>query len=199
MSDAIRSRLGYGARPDDDRTPKGRSSESASVGDRAERAAFAEVYRAWAAPVYRYCRVRLGTREAAEDATSATFLRAMAGFEGFRGGSLPAWIFAIARNVVADSARDRARSAEPIESALDRPDPAPGPEDVALAGDVARMLEFMLEPLTADQRQVIELRLAGLTGAEIAVVMGKSKAAVKMQQLRALRCLRAVHLEGTDR
>jgi DNA-directed RNA polymerase specialized sigma24 family protein len=48
-----------------------------------------------------------------------------------------------------------------------------------------------LNDLPADQRRVIELRLAGLTGAEIAGVLNRSVAAVKMLQLRAMTRLRS--------
>lgn len=158
---------------------------------------FGGVYRRWGAPVYRYCLVRLGSREAAEDATSAVFLRAMNGWSGFRGGSLPAWLFAIARNVVADAAKQRPTF--PLELAADRPDDRPSPEEVALASDTARTLASLLSALTVDQRQVVELRLSGLTGAEIAAVLGRSDAAVKMLQLRAMQRLRALPGLETER
>ena len=45
-----------------------------------------------------------------------------------------------------------------------------------------------------DQREVIELRLAGLTGREIAEAMERSVDAVKMLQLRAMKRLRAAAL-----
>jgi DNA-directed RNA polymerase specialized sigma24 family protein len=47
-----------------------------------------------------------------------------------------------------------------------------------------------LASLTDDQRRVIELRLAGLSGIEISKAVGKSHAAVKMLQHRALEQLR---------
>jgi len=48
--------------------------------------------------------------------------------------------------------------------------------------------------LPVDQREVIELRLAGLTGREIAEAMERSVDAVKMLQLRAMKRLRAAVL-----
>jgi RNA polymerase sigma-70 factor, ECF subfamily len=67
--------------------------------------AFDAVYDRYVGPVYRYCHVRLGRREAAEDATSAVFLKALAGLDGYRPGNFPAWLFRIAANVVTDARR----------------------------------------------------------------------------------------------
>jgi DNA-binding NarL/FixJ family response regulator len=45
--------------------------------------------------------------------------------------------------------------------------------------------------LPPDQRQILELRLAGLTGPEIAAALGRSLGAVKIAQVRAFARLRA--------
>jgi len=45
--------------------------------------AFAPLYERYLDAVYRYCYRRLGSREAAEDATSQVFYRAIAGLAGF--------------------------------------------------------------------------------------------------------------------
>jgi RNA polymerase sigma-70 factor, ECF subfamily len=154
--------------------------------------AFGPLYDRYAERVYRYCHRRLGGREAAEDATAQTFARALAGLPGFRGGSFAAWLFAIAHNVCANARRD-ARADRPLESAGEVADVAPSPEELAVAADDGRALRALLAGLPADQRRVVELRLAGLTGAEIAEVLGRSLASVKMLQVRALARLRAAH------
>ncbi|MGH2551154.1 MAG: RNA polymerase sigma factor [Thermomicrobiales bacterium] len=58
--------------------------------------------------------------------------------------------------------------------------------------DERRSLHAALSLLTDDQRQVVELRLAGLTGPEIAEIVERSHAAVKMLQLRAIERLRQI-------
>ena len=80
-----------------------------------------------------------------------------------------------ARDVVATelTARSPGLSAVTMDGLVD---PAAGPEADALA---------------AVERQAIELRLAGLTGREIARELGRSHEAVKMLQQRALANLRA--------
>jgi DNA-directed RNA polymerase specialized sigma24 family protein len=49
----------------------------------------------------------------------------------------------------------------------------------------------LLAQLPPDQRQILELRLAGLTGPEIAAALGRSLGAVKIAQVRAFARLRA--------
>ena len=58
-------------------------------------------------------------------------------------------------------------------------------------GSVSRALD--------DQRTAVELRLAGLTGPEVAAAMGRSHDAVKKLHLRALERLRAELVAGTRR
>lgn len=160
------------------------------------RAEFTVLYQQYVAPIYRYCYGRLGGREAAEDATSTIFLRAFASRDQFRGGSFAAWLFTIARHVVVDASRKRRD--EPLAAADERVDPSQSAEEAALAADAARDLATMLQPLSTDQRRVIELRLAGLSGAEIAAVMGKSVASIKMLQFRAVRRLRLAQEQVSD-
>jgi len=154
-------------------------------------AAFAPLYARYADRIYRYCRRRLGSREAAEDATSQVFTLALAGLAGYRGGSFAAWLFAIAHHVVANAGRRP--PPRPLDAAGALPDPAPTPEEAALAAENGRTTHALLAALPPDQRRVVELRLAGLTAAEIAAALGRSSAAVKMLQLRALKRLRALH------
>ncbi len=135
----------------------------------ADRQAFAPLYDRYVDPVYRYCLRRLGSREVAEDATAQVFAKALAALPGYRDRSFRGWLFTIAHNVVSDTLRRR-RPEAPLEVADDRPDPAPTPEDVALAAEAGRALRALLAQLPADQRRIVELRLAGLTGVEIARV-----------------------------
>jgi len=157
---------------------------------RLEPRAFAPLYDRYLDPIYRYCYRRLGTREAAEDATSAVFARALAALPAYRDGSFRAWLFVIAHNIVIDTHRRR-RPEQPLADQYEPVDRDPTPEEAALASDARQSVHDLLAILPADQRRVLELRLAGLTGAEIAHVLGRSVAAVKMLQLRAMTRLRA--------
>jgi RNA polymerase sigma-70 factor (ECF subfamily) len=156
---------------------------------RADPRAFAPLYDRYLDAVYRYCYRRLGNREAAEDATSAIFARALAALPNYRDGSFRAWLFVIAHNIVIDTHRRR-RPEQPLADTFEPVDREPTPEEAALASDARQSVRALLEVLPVDQRRVLELRLAGLTGAEIARVLNRSVAAVKMLQLRAMTRLR---------
>ncbi len=168
-----------------------RAEEEAELVARArvDRAAFAPLYARYLDPVYRYCYRRLGSREAAEDATSEVFYKALATLPGYRDGSFQGWLFAIAHNAVVDAARRR-RPEEPLGPEHDPLDGAASPEELALVADDRHRLRRLLERLPADQRSVMELRLAGLTGGEIATALGRSLGSVKMLQFRAVAQLR---------
>lgn len=150
---------------------------------------FAVLYRRYAVDVYRYCYRRLGEREAAEDATSTIFTRALGGLAGLRGQPFRPWLFTIAHNVVVDHARLR-RPTVPWEHVAEPKDSAPSPESLTLAAEERRALATLLSQLPARERQVIELRLAGLTGAEIAQVLGCGHGAVRVAHHRAISRLR---------
>jgi RNA polymerase sigma-70 factor (ECF subfamily) len=159
-------------------------------------AAFAPLYEAYFAPVYRYCYHRLGGWEAAEDAAGVVFANALAALPRYRNGggagSFRSWLFAIAHNVVANRRREAGRSAVPLVAAGEIPDAGPSPEEAVLAVEAARSVHAVLDHLPPDQRRVLELRLAGLTDAEIGQVLGRSRGAVRTAQYRAVQRLRVL-------
>jgi RNA polymerase sigma-70 factor, ECF subfamily len=153
--------------------------------------AFAPLYVQYADPIYRYCYRRLGDPDAAADATSLIFSRALAALPRYRHTSFRSWLFTIAHNTVIDGWRG-SRIETPLDAIASHHDPAPGPEDEALREDAGREVRTLLARLPRDQRQVVELRLAGLTNQEIAEVLERSVPATKMLQVRAMSRLRSL-------
>ena len=181
------------AEPDDERVLVERA--------RHDREAFAPLYDQYLTPVYRFCFARLGSRDAAEDATSIIFTKALTSIGACDPGRFRSWLFAIARNVVVDAQRARV-SIEPIESAEEIADPS-FPES-ALIDDESGGVLALLRHLTDEQRTIVELRLAGLSGVEIADALGRSPGAIRVAQFRAYGRLRelmgeAETLEGERR
>jgi RNA polymerase sigma factor (sigma-70 family) len=156
-----------------------------------DRQDFGPLYARYANPVYKYCFAQLGNRQAAEDATSLVFTKALDGLSRFHGGSFRAWLFTIARNVVTDQFRAR-RFDAPIEAAAAVAAPGAALDDLAVDADRDRGLRALLADLTPDQRRVIELRLLGLAGPEVAAALDRSHAWVKVTQFRAIERLRAM-------
>lgn len=153
--------------------------------------AFAPLYEQYADAVYRYCYRRLGDPDAAADATSLVFARALTALPRYHDKSFRSWLFAIAHNTVIDGWRTSRVEAR-LEIETGRADPAAGPEEVVLGEDAGREVRALLDHLPRDQRHVVELRLAGLTNQEIADTLGRSVAATKMLQVRALTRLRTL-------
>lgn len=153
--------------------------------------AFALLYDRYLDPVYRYCYRRLGSRHAAEDATSLVFTKALAALPRYRHDAFRAWLFTIAHHVITD--RYRALHPEqPLADAVEILDRDPSPEDLVLAAEERHSVHSLLKHLPEHQRQVIELRLAGLSGAEIAQILGRSRANVDVTQFRAVARLRVL-------
>lgn len=162
---------------------------------RRDPSAFAPLYEQHFQSVYAYCFRRLRTREAAEDATTQVFCQALAALNKYEHASFRAWLFAIAHNVVTDLARRQSTVAR-LEPAHDPIDTAATPEESALERESQARVADLLALLPEDQRQVVEFRLAGLTGTEIAAAMGRSRGAIKMLQFRAVRHLRELALDS---
>ena len=112
------------------------------------------------------------------------------------------WLFAIAHNAIVDVRRrdrptrsldadpDPARSTAPATSSGELANPGIGPEELAVHRDELGRLIAVLGRLPDSQRQIIELRLAGLTTAEVADALGLTRPAVKAAQTRAYSRLR---------
>ncbi len=171
------------------------SDAAAVTAARNDLAAFEPLYRAYADRVYRYCLRRLNDPDRAADATSAVFIKALQSIGTCQPDSFRSWLFSIAHNVTIDANRTRRIHSE-LDDALSVSSSDPSPEDAALTAETRLEIVALLDLLTPDQRQVVELRLAGLDGYEIAEALGRSRAAVDTAQSRAVARLRK--LLGVD-
>ncbi len=160
--------------------------------------------------VWSVARRLLGHDEEAMDAAQDTFLRVFRALPRFRGeATFRTWVIGIAINVcrnrrssaewrrrrvtdelaLADSASGRS-----IERPL--PDPAPGPEAAAHAGELRAALERALASLTVEHREIVVLReVEGLDYDELARALGCRVGTVRSRLARARAALRAA-LEG---
>ena len=157
----------------------------------ADARAFAPLYARYADSVFRYCSRKLGHPETAADATAQVFVQALAALPRYRpqGNSFRAWLFTIAHNVIVDHLRAH-RPLAPIAAAEHVPATEPSPEEELLRREAGVTVRTLLATLPEDQRQILELRLAGLSGAEIATVLGRNPGAVRVAQMRAIARLR---------
>jgi len=153
--------------------------------------AFAEIYDRHASLVYRYAQALLGSRSEAEDLTADTFLRALQAIKEYRwtGRPVSAWLLTIARNLSINHIRRKQRAKDAlcllaVSASSDLAEPA-GHRDVDLQD--LRQAILALGPI---ERDVIILRFVlGIDYPQVAKVVGKSVANVRVIQYRALRTL----------
>jgi len=159
--------------------------------------AFESLYRKYVAQIYSLALYETRDAHAAEDITEQVFLRALTALPRFREqgegpeSSFRVWLFAIARNIIANERRFRRRHPEaPIEAAL----------NLRAADDPAAATETHLEAqrawdavmrLPEERRQAVTLRFVNeLSAREIGQIMGKSEGAVRVLIHRSLASVR---------
>jgi RNA polymerase sigma-70 factor (ECF subfamily) len=163
--------------------------------------AFAELYRAHADRVYGLAWRRLGSREAAEDVTSATFERAWIALADFRwrDGGFPAWVLRIAANQVTDHVRRESRPrTDRGQRALSMLAPV---DDGGVADEVSEHdpeLRAALDRLRPRYAEALTLRyLAGLEPRDAAAALGCSSSTFAVLLHRAQAALRR-ELDGKE-
>jgi RNA polymerase sigma-70 factor (ECF subfamily) len=154
-----------------------------------DRDAFGDLYRRYARAVLGLALRRLGDRGRAEDAVQEAFAsiwRAARSYRRERGPVAP-WLYAVARNAIADRGRARIEPpAEPMDAASD----APGPPDHAEQSWVAWRVHRALEQLPESERTVLELAYwSELSQSEIADRLGIPLGTVKTRTRSGLRRL----------
>lgn len=147
-------------------------------------------YDAWATPVHTFCVRRLGTTDGA-DATQQVFVEAWRTrdrFDPLR-GTLPQWLFGIARNLCHNSVRHRARRPETVGN--DHADTGATGADLERVTD-RLLVQYALSRLPDRQRLVIEESyFTGRTNQEISEHHDIPLGTVKSDIRRGLALLRS--------
>jgi len=159
-----------------------------------DRAAFAPLYERYVDRVYAYLRARTASEEDAADLTQQVFLRVLDALPRTKSQHLvfAPWLFRIARNAAIDAHRRHRDSVAWDLLPLDLHPTTNDDLDASLMrAEAGARLREQLQCLSLDTREMLALRFGvGLSVAEVAVVMGKSEAAVKQQIVRTVRKLR---------
>jgi RNA polymerase sigma-70 factor, ECF subfamily len=137
----------------------------------------------------------LRDRPLAEDCVQETFLRAWRSRERFdpATASERTWLFSIARNVVVDALRARARLPRIGDEGAWETRAAEGTDPL----DRLRILEGLARLSDAHRTVVVAVHVEGRTYRELAEATGVPVATWRTRAYHALRALRG-HLEGTE-
>lgn len=160
---------------------------------RGDRQALAELLRGLQDPLYRVCRMRLGDRHAAQDATQEAAHRIVCGIGGFQGASsVQTWAIGIAINVCREIQRKHGREVEDASGRLgDLASRHAGPGAAAASVEANQHVRRVVSELPTRQSEAVTLRyFEQLTVEQTAVAMGCSTGAVKAAVWQALRTMR---------
>jgi RNA polymerase sigma-70 factor (ECF subfamily) len=156
---------------------------------RHDQQALAEVHDRYFDQLYYYINYRLRDSDAAADLAGEVFLALIKALK--KGNppktSLTGWLYAVARNMVADYIKKRVTTVPLIDDLVAD---EPSLTDQVHIAQLAPVLRKALHQLTEEQQHVIALRFGqGLSLAETATLMDRSVGAIKALQHRALASL----------
>ncbi|MFH1150176.1 MAG: sigma-70 family RNA polymerase sigma factor [Actinomycetota bacterium] len=175
--------------------------EVASRAARYDREAFAELFDRFFEGIRRYAYFHTGDEDLADDMAAEVFSQALASIENFtdRGGTIGAWLYGIARNVVAGHFRKSGRLREVgLSDELAEPEEH-GPVQKVFEEMSNRELYEALSTLPDMQREIVVLRfIEGYSVDCVAGIVGKRPGAVRALQHRAMISLRKVFGLGPD-
>ena len=173
----------------------GKDLDERSLVERAiarDREAFGALYDKHVVRVYRHLYYMMGRGPEAEDLTAQAFLQAWEAIERYqiRGAPFVSWLLRIAHNLGVSHLRSRKERAQLPEWLVDHNRERNPEEALQQQLDGERVREAILQ-LRDEHRQVIMLRFVeDLEYREVAEIVGKSVAAVRVIQHRALNALR---------
>lgn len=154
--------------------------------------AFGQLYDRHVVRVYRHIYYMVGNAAEAEDLAAQAFLQAWEAIDRYqiRGAPFVSWLLRIAHNLGVSHLRSRRDAAELPETLVDQSRHGNPEEELQQHVEGERVREAILR-LRDEQRQVIMLRFVeDLEYREVAEIVGKSVAAVRVIQHRALNALR---------
>ncbi|NLY39887.1 MAG: sigma-70 family RNA polymerase sigma factor [Firmicutes bacterium] len=142
-------------------------------------------------PLYRYIYYRVQNRAEAEDILQETYVKALTYLQAHKipHEELLKFMKAVAMNEMRDRWRRKKRQGLPVDFDAINPEDA-GSEDQEYAVTWRLILENALQQLSVEQRAILDLRIIkGYSVAETAKLVGKTEAAVRTAQHRALQTL----------
>lgn len=153
-------------------------------------------------PIYRFVYHKVSDVDDAQEIAQETFLKALRALPRYQAmnASFKTYLLRIAQNLITDLWRKRGRSPQLIDIAdYQEPlvDDSAAPETATLKAELQHDIKRLIAQLPEEQQRAIQLRLiTGLSVSDTAQIMGKTDAAIKMLQQRALKNLRKLFIDN---
>lgn len=144
---------------------------------------FQDLYRRYAADIYRFALFLCGNEAEAEDITAETFARAITGKAPLVPATVKGYLLTITRNLHLEMLRKRKQTGE---LKPEFPDPDPHPEHVLVHKTELEALQAYLQTFPETDRTALLLRADGIAYGEIANALDitLASAKVKVHRLR---------------
>jgi len=152
-----------------------------------ETTAFGEIYNLFFKKIYTFIYFRVSHKETAEDMAEEVFLKAWTKINSINeAGSLEAWLYQIARNLVIDYYRSKKQLVElkDVENTLAYEDTV---LDLLELNHKQAILNRLIKQLPEEHQQVLKLKFfEDLDNQVIAQALNKSEGAIRVIQFRAI-------------
>lgn len=152
--------------------------------------------------IYRFVWSRLRHQQTAEDMTGEIFTRMVTNLPNYRDTGLPfrAWLYRIARNLIADYFRQHGeRLPLPLDAAENITEETDSMDSLLQQKITVEYVEQALDQIDPEQREVVVMRfLVGLPLKEVALTLNKTVPAIKSLQHRGLAALRVALQAGVE-
>jgi RNA polymerase sigma-70 factor (ECF subfamily) len=181
-----------------------RNSEESALIERAksDSEAFGELYESHFDRIYNYIYYRTGNIHDAEDLTARVFFRAIQHIGNYKdqGGPFSAWLYSIARNLLANWYRDNSkRTMIPID-AMAHIQSTDEPELESEIVENRETLVAAIKRLPEDRQDLLILKYVNKqSNAEIGQILGRSEGAIKSLYHRTLLTLKNDLMETSRR
>jgi RNA polymerase sigma-70 factor (ECF subfamily) len=165
------------------------SNKVISLAKKGDKKAFGEIYDHFVKSIFRFMYFKTGKKEIAEDLTQNLFLKAFEAISSFEGkGNIGAWLFSIARNLVADHYRYQKETLriEYVAEVETTDNNRESEKNQALIDFIST-----LSRLDEEEQEVIILHsVEGYSFEEIAKITNKSAGALRTLKHRAIKKLK---------
>ena len=154
---------------------------------------FSKIYDQYVTKIYRFIYLKVSSQEVAEDLSSEVFMRTWETYrsESTRIENIQAYLYQIARNIVADHYRTRKIKIVSVEETVEIIDEADTLQDQALVSMEMDRVQKALATIQDDYQNLIIWRyLDELSVPEIAQITGKTEENVRVGIHRALQALK---------